>query len=76
METNIESSGSIGSNPVNVESKVCTEIDWEERRWELIKAAFQGFLVHKGAMSDNLLVDRVFELADAVFEKYRKENEK
>lgn len=73
MKTNIEFSGSIGSNPVNVESKVCTEIDWEQRRWELIKSTMQGFLVHKGAMLDSLLVNRVFELVDAVLAKYRKE---
>lgn len=54
------------------DTSVKNNIDWEERRWELIKASFQGFLIHKGSMSDDLLVNRVFELADAVLEKYRK----
>lgn len=51
------------------------EIDWEQRRFELVKATMQGFLVHKGAMLDTLLVNRFFELADAILEKYRKGGE-
>lgn len=85
MKTNVEFSGSIGSSPVNVGAKVMAEIDWEQRRWELVKEATRG-------LCSNSAFDRNYEMfssqlswpdyyaenavliANAVLEEYKKQS--
>lgn len=74
MKAKVNFSGSIGSNPVNIDSDVRTEIDWEQRRFELVKAVSQA-AIHtefRFQLTDDLC-KRIITFADAILEEYRKE---
>lgn len=49
-----------------------SSIDWEQRRFELVKVVMQGSIVPKDAMPDTVFASKVLELADAVLTEYRK----
>lgn len=50
-----------------VELIIEKKIDWEQRRFELVKAAMQGVLANPITKNvDNKLIDNVFLVADAV----------
>ena len=73
MNAKIEFSGSIGSNPVNIDSDVRTEIDWEQRRFDLVKAAMQGLSSVEERANSKMLAMIAIEIADAVLAEYQKE---
>lgn len=50
------------------------DIDFEQRRFELVKAAMQGLLT-VGKPDSNEIVRKSFEYADAVLAEYRKGGE-
>lgn len=56
------------SNPVQ------SSIDWEQRRFELVKAAMQGLLSSwtVGKPTPEVLIQLTFQYADAVLTEYRK----
>lgn len=74
MKTIIEETGSIGSQPVNIEKKVLSGIDWEQRRFELVKIAMQGLLSTciPGLLDKNLLAALSIDYADTILKEYRK----
>lgn len=51
------------------------KIDWEERRFELIKSAMQGWVASEDDRQYNIqeVIDIIFPLADAVIEKLKEE---
>lgn len=73
MKTNVKFSGSIGSNPVNVDATVRNEIDWERRRFELTKAAMQGLSIMRVWNDEKDLAELTVKVANAVLEEYRKQ---
>lgn len=54
-----------------------SHIDWEERRFELVKAAMQGVLARwtAGTPTSDVLARQTFHYADAVLAEYRKGGE-
>lgn len=77
-KTNVKFTGSIGSNPVNVESKVHTEIDWEERKWELLKVVAQGFLASGdyNSYSSEFMAQLFVSCTNEILDAYRKLSKK
>ena len=77
MKTIIKESGSIGGWTVNINKKVSLEIDWEQRRFELVKAAMHGLLstCRPGLLDKNLLAALSIDYADTVLTEYRKGGE-
>lgn len=74
MKTNVEFSGSIGSNPVNVDAKIRTEIDWEQRKFELVKSVLQGMWANERWNDTPYfeIAEIAIEQADTVLAEYRK----
>lgn len=55
-------------------SPVQKNIDWEQRRFELVKSALQGMLANPITKNiDNKLVDTSILIADVVIEKLKEE---
>lgn len=80
MKTRIKERGCIGSNVVNVEKIVTNDIDWEQRRFELVKAVAQSMapvievpLIEQGTYYPETLAKKVIEFADSILAEYRKE---
>lgn len=57
------------------ELKPLYKIDWEQRRFELIKSAMQGWVASEDDRQYNIqeVIDIIFNLADAVIKKLKDE---
>lgn len=84
MKIRIKPTGKIAEiNQIQIEDnfvkttdiEVLHEIDWEQRRFELVKAAMQGLLstCSPGLLDKNLLAALSIDYADTVLAEYRKE---
>ena len=51
--------------------KSLKDIDWEQRRFELVKAIVQGMSSHNPLRSAENIVSKGVEIADAVIEKLK-----
>lgn len=47
---------------------------WEQRRWELVKAAMQGLAIMRDWKNEQYVAESAVKYADAVLAEYRKEN--
>lgn len=53
-----------------------SSIDWEQRKWELVKAAMQGLSILRCWNDEKDLAELTIKVADAVLAEYRKGEKK
>ena len=86
MKVRIKPTGKIAEiNQIQIEDnfvkttdiEVLHEIDWEQRRFDLVKVAMQGLLstCSPGLLDKNLLAALSIDYADTVLAEYRKGGE-
>ena len=77
MKPIIKERGCIGSNVVDIEKVVTNDIDYEQRRFELVKAAMQGLLstCSPGLLDKNFLAALSIDYANTVISEYMKGGE-